>query len=117
MAARYRRTISATVAHRRATSPRAPISRWKMAENVYWLVTLNIPRAAIAMWTSIGSRSARNTPADRPRAITAPMTPYEEERPFAEVTRSGLMSYRSEPNQAPTRPKPVITSSAQSRMP
>ena len=72
MAARYRRTISATVAHRRATSPRAPISRWKMAENVYWLVTLNIPRAAIAMCTSIGSRSARKLPSACPRAITVP---------------------------------------------
>ena len=51
------------------------------------------------------------------RATTAPMDAYAEERPFAHVTRSGRMSYRSEANQAPQRPKPVITSSAQRRMP
>ena len=51
------------------------------------------------------------------RAITAPIDACAEERPLADVTMSGRMSKRSEPNQAPTRPKPVITSSATSRMP
>jgi len=70
VAARYRRTISATVAHRRATSPRAPISRWKMAENVYWLVTLNMPSAAIALWTSTASTPFRKRPSRWPRSRT-----------------------------------------------
>ena len=48
---------------------------------------------------------------------TAPIDAYAEERPFAQVTRSGLMSYSSDANQCPIRPKPVITSSAQSRIP
>ena len=32
------------------------------------------------------------------RAITAPIDAYADERPFAHVTRSGRMSYSSEPN-------------------
>ena len=50
-------------------------------------------------------------------AITAPIDAYADERPFALVTRSGRMSYFVEPNHSPRRPKPVITSSAQSRIP
>ena len=37
--------------------------------------------------------------------------------PFAKTTMSGRASYRSDANQSPTRPKPVMTSSATSRMP
>jgi len=41
--------MSATLFHRRVTSPLAPISRWKIAPKVCWFVTLNMPKAAIAM--------------------------------------------------------------------
>ena len=47
---------------------------------------------------------------------TPPIAAYEDDRPFAIVIRSGRMSYFSEPNHAPSRPNPVITSSAQSRI-
>ena len=50
-------------------------------------------------------------------AITAPMAAYADDSPLADVIRSGRMSNRSEANQWPVRPKPVITSSAHSRMP
>src|SRR3954452_10564121 len=50
-------------------------------------------------------------------AITAPIEAYADERPFADVMRSGLMSYFAEPNQSPRRPKPQMTSSAHSRIP
>src|SRR3954452_16974849 len=49
--------------------------------------------------------------------IPPPSDAYADDRPFAEVTMSGLMSYLAEPNQSPRRPKPQMTSSAQSRIP
>jgi hypothetical protein len=49
--------------------------------------------------------------------MTAPIDAYADDSPFAEVTMSGLMSYLAEPNQSPRRPKPQMTSSAQSRIP
>src|SRR3954449_9754495 len=49
--------------------------------------------------------------------MTAPIDAYADDRPFAEVTMSGLMSYLPEPNHSPSRPKPQMTSSATSRIP
>ena len=49
--------------------------------------------------------------------MTAPIDAYAEDSPFAEVIMSGLMSYFAEPNQSPRRPKPLLTSSQQSRIP
>ena len=62
--------MSVTTAQRPATSPFAPMSRWKMAENVCWWVTLKLPSAAIAMCTSSGSTPARKMPSACPRAMT-----------------------------------------------
>ena len=60
---------------------------------------------------------SRNGSITASRAITAPIEAYADERPLAQVTRSGRMSYSSEPNHVPSRPKPVMTSSAHRRMP
>ena len=60
--------------------------------------------------------SCKNGSITRSLATTAPIAAYEEDSPFAISIRSGRMSYSSEPNHAPKRPKPVITSSAQRRM-
>jgi hypothetical protein len=42
---------------------------------------------------------------------------YAEVTPFAKVIMSGTMPKRCEPNGAPQRPKPVMTSSQIKRMP
>src|SRR3954469_23825405 len=49
--------------------------------------------------------------------MTAPIDAYADDRPLADVTMSGLMSYLADPNQSPSRPKAQMTSSAQSRIP
>src|SRR3954449_10390852 len=49
--------------------------------------------------------------------ITAPIDAYADDSPFAEVIMSGWMSYLAEPNQSPSRPKPLMTSSQHSRIP
>ena len=59
----------------------------------------------------------RNGSITRSVVRTAPIAAYAEERPLAQVRMSGRMSYLSDANQWPIRPKPVITSSAQSRIP
>jgi hypothetical protein len=69
-----------------------------------------IPCAYIAV-------SPRNGSITWSDAMTAPIAAYADDRPFADVIRSGRMSYLIEPNHSPRRPKPVITSSAQSRIP
>ena len=61
--------------------------------------------------------SQRNGSITRSLATSAPIEAYAEERPFAEVIRSGVTPKRSAANQWPSRPKPVITSSKQRRMP
>ena len=48
--------------------------------------------------------ASRNGSITRSVVTTAPIAAYEEERPFAHVTMSGRMSYRSEANQWPSRP-------------
>ena len=60
---------------------------------------------------------SRNGSITRSAAITAPIDAYADERPFADVIDVGLDVVALEPNHSPRRPKPVITSSAQSRMP
>ena len=50
------------------------MARWNMAPNVYWFVTLNIPSAAIDMWTSIGSTSGAE------RAVGLPARDHRAER-------------------------------------
>src|SRR3954453_11894395 len=49
--------------------------------------------------------------------MTAPIGAYADDRPLAEVTMSGLMSYLPDPNHSPRRPNPQMTSSATSRIP
>ena len=46
-----------------------------------------------------------------------PSGQYPEDAPLAPTTMSGRTSQCSQANQRPVRPKPVITSSAISRMP
>ena len=45
------------------------------------------------------ARSPRKGSKTRSVVITAPMDAYDEDSPFAHVTRSGRMSYFSDPNQ------------------
>ena len=59
----------------------------------------------------------RNGSITRSLAISAPIEAYADDRPLAEVIRSGVTPKRSAANQWPSRPKPVITSSKQRRMP
>ena len=51
------------------------------------------------------------------RTIMPPSGAYADVTPLAKVMTSGTTWLRSEPNQWPSRPKPQMTSSAQSRMP